>query len=290
VQGTSSYVYLGPRVIHGWAVQLVLIAALLPFVITTIDLFARCRRRRIPLAPAVRALRSRLAFWAFAGLVFTCFRLLGAFGGGPARPPNPAAASAGDWPALVLLGLLVVVVAGWLVARYRIAPRRQARPEEVVAGQTVALLALAIVALLVIGTNPFALVFVLPALHAWLWLPQVQHGHPLARLGLFALGLLGPALVLFSLAWRFGLGLDAPWYLLHLVVVGYIGWLPVVIALAGAAAAAQLAAAACGRYAPYPDVREGRPPGPLRELVRVIVLGRRARRRAQRARLRAVGS
>jgi hypothetical protein len=169
-------------------------------------------------------------------------------------------------------------------------PRRQIRQEELVAGQTVALLGLAVVALLVVGTNPFALLFVLPALHAWLWLPQLQRSHPLARLGLFALGLLGPALVLFSLAWRFGLGLDAPWYLLRLVVVGYVHTTPVVITLAGAAAAAQLAAAAAGRYAPYPDARERGPRGPLRELVRVVVLGARARRRTQRARIRAVGS
>src|SRR6185312_3322533 len=115
---------------------------------------------------------------------------------------------------LALVGLGVVGAAGWLVTHVRLAPRRPVRPEEVVAGQTVALLALAIVALLVVATNPFALVFVLPALHAWLWLPQVQRAHPLTRLSLFSLGLLGPALVLFSLGWRFGLGLDAPWYLL----------------------------------------------------------------------------
>ena len=131
--------------------------------------------------------------------------------------------------------------------------------------------------------------FVLPALHAWLWLPQVQRLHPLSRLAVFAAGLVGPALVLFSLAWRFGLGLDAPWYLLHLVVIGYVGWGPVVIVLAGAAAAGQLAAAAAGRYAPYPDARERGPRGPLRELVRLIVLGRRARR-AHQARLRATGN
>ena len=287
--GTTSAVWAGDRVIRGWAVELVLISILLPFVVAAVDLFALTRRYGIPLGPALRALRTRLAFWAFAGAVFTCFRILGAFGGGAARPPNPAAAAAGDWPALAILGLLAVVGAGWLVARYRIVPRRTVRQEEVVAGQTVALLALAVVALLVVGTNPFALVFVLPALHAWLWLPQVQRGHPLTRLGVFGAGLLGPALVLFSLGWRFGLGLDAPWYVLHLVAIGYIGWLPVTIVLAGAAAASQLAAAATSRYAPYPDVRERPPRGPLRELVRVVVLGTRARR-AERARLRAVGS
>ena len=45
-QGTSSYVYLGPRIIRGWAVELVLIAALLPYFAAVVDLFARCRRRR----------------------------------------------------------------------------------------------------------------------------------------------------------------------------------------------------------------------------------------------------
>jgi len=288
--GTTSTVWVGDRVIRGWAIELVLIALLLPFVIAAVDLFALTRRSGVQLGPALRALRSRLAFWAFVGIVFTCFRLLGAFGSGPPRPPNPALPAAGDWPALALTGLVALVGAGWLVARWRLVPRRQVRQEEVVAGQTVALLGLAIVALLVVGTNPFALLFVLPALHAWLWLPQLQRSHPLARLGLFALGLLGPALILFSLAWRFGLGLDAPWYLLRLVVVGYVRTTPVVITLAGAAAAAQLAAAAAGRYAPYPDARERGPRGPLRELVRVVVLGVRARRRTQRARIRAVGS
>ena len=289
--GTMSAVWVGDRVIRGWALELVLIALLLPFVVAAVDLFALTRRYGIRLGPALRSLRSRLAFWAFVGIVFTCFRLLGAFGGHSPRPPNPGLPTAGDWPVLALTGLLAVVVAGWLVTRDRLTPRRRIRPEEVVAGQTVALLALAIVSLLVVGTNPFALLFVLPALHVWLWLPQVQRTQPLGRLALFAVGLLGPAIVLFSLAWRFGLGFDAPWYLLELVVVGYIGTTPVVIVLAGAAAAAQLAAAAAGRYAPYPDAHERRPRGPLREVVRVVVLGVRARRRAQqRARIRATGS
>src|SRR5919202_5271077 len=45
-QGTSSYLDVG-RLIRGWAVELVLIGALLPFLAAAVDLFARCRRRRI---------------------------------------------------------------------------------------------------------------------------------------------------------------------------------------------------------------------------------------------------
>src|SRR5947207_5857204 len=76
-QGTSSFLYLGSRLIRGWAIELVLIACLLPFFAAAIDLFARCRRRRIPLAPALRALRSRLDFWAWVVALFELFRLLG---------------------------------------------------------------------------------------------------------------------------------------------------------------------------------------------------------------------
>jgi len=45
------------------------------------------------------------------------------------------------------------------------------------------------------------------------------------------------------------------------------------------AGAAQLAALAVGRYAPYPAPRERPARGPLRELVRRVVLAERARRR-----------
>ena len=45
--GTARYVYFGPRVLPGWAIELVLLAALLPFLVSAVDLFARCRRRHI---------------------------------------------------------------------------------------------------------------------------------------------------------------------------------------------------------------------------------------------------
>jgi hypothetical protein len=280
-QGTNALVWAGQRVIRGWALELVLVSLLVPFVVAAVDLFALGRRQRLRLAPALRSLRSRLAFWAYAGIVFTCFRLLGAYAAGPARPPNPDLPATGNWPVLALIGTGVFVAIGWFVARDRLVPRRQISAEERLAGQIVALLALAVVALLVVGTNPFALVFVLPALHIWLWLPQIQQRARLPlRIGLFALGLLGPAILVLSFAWRYGLGFDAPWYLLELAAVGYVKTVPIVIVLAGAAAASQLASIATGRYAPYPDARERSPRGPLREAVRIVVLGVRERRRA----------
>jgi hypothetical protein len=276
---TGSYVWVGGRIVRGWALELVLIALLVPLIVVIVDLYALCRRQHVALGPAVRALRSRLAFWLFAGIVFTCFRLLGAWPSAPARPPDPGTRVAGDWPVLALLGLGAVLLFGWAFARQRLTARRPVTAEEELAGYTVALVALLVLALMVAATNAFALLFVLPALHLWLWLPQLRIARAPVRLGLFALGLIGPAIILLSLAWRYGLGFDAPWYLLELVGIGYISPLAFFLALAGVAAAAQLAMNAAGRYAPYPDASERGPRGPFRELVRALVLGARARRR-----------
>ena len=287
-QGTTTFVWAGARIVRGWAIELVLIALLVPFLVGAVDLFAHCRRRRIPIVPAVRSLRTRVAFWLFVGLAFYVFRFLGAWPSGGARPPNPALTVAGDWPVIALLGLGVVALLGWAVARQRLAPRRPVGADENLAGETAALLAFGVVSLLVLATNPYALIFVLPAAHVWLWLPQVRSGAAPARALLLLVGLVGPLLLLLSFALRFGLGFDAPWYLLELVALGYVPPVNVAIALSGAACAAQLAAVAAGRYAPYPERNERPARGPFRELVRTVVLTRRARRRATVERRRAV--
>jgi Peptidase family M28 len=288
-QGTTSYVWVGDRIVRGWAIELLLAGLLLPFVVAVVDLFARCRRRQIALMPAVRSLRSRLGFWLFAGAMFLFFGVLDAWPRGAARPPNPALPQTGDWPLLALFAFLLVLALGWVVARHRLLPRRTVTPEERLAGETAALLGLVVVGLLVLATNPFALLFALPALHAWLWLPQARTGAPPARWIVFAAGLIGPLIVPLSLALRFGLGFDAPWYLLELVSIGYVPLPAFAIALGGGACAAQLAAVSAGRYAPYP-ARDERPArGPIRELVRSVVLAVRARRRVTGERRRAFG-
>src|ERR687887_1116396 len=235
-QGTSTYPYLGSRPIPGWAIELVLSAALLPFFAAAIDLFARCQRRRIPLAPAFRSYLSRLGFWLGVGALFELFRVAGTWPGGAGVPPSPESSVATHWPVTAILGFVAVCVVLWFVARDRLIPRRRIGAGEEVAGYAAALLALGV-------------------------------------------GFAGPLLLLWSLGSRFGLGLHAPWYLLELTALGYVGTMAVVITLAWAAAAAQLVALAAGRYAPYPAPGERPPRGPLRELVRKIVLARRGRRR-----------
>lgn len=283
---TATYVYLGPRVIRGWAIKLVLIVALLPFLLAAVDLFARCRRRRIPLAPALRSYRSRLAFWVWIGAVFGVLALLGLWGDGAARPPSPETAFTTDRPLLALGMFGALALAGWFVVRERLLPRRPVSAEEELAGQTAALVALGVVALLTVATNPFALIFLLPSLHAWLWLPQVRYRPIWVRGAVLAAGLAGPLLLLGSFAWRFELGPNAPWYVVQLVALGYVPIPAIAIGLAWLAAAGQLAAVSAGRYAPYPSARERPPRGPVRELVRrllVLVLNRKQERELRRA-------
>jgi hypothetical protein len=271
-QGPASYVFLGQRLVRGWAIEIVLVTALLPFIVAAVDLFARCRRRRIRVAPALRSYRSRLAFWVWVAILFGAFGLLDAWGRGDGRPPPLRNVS---WPSGSLVAIALLAGLGWIVARDRLLPRRPVRPEEILAGHTAALLALSVVGLLVVATDPFALVFLLPALHIWLWLPQVHHRGLWARALVLIAGFTGPALILWSFAWRYRLGWDAPWYVAKLFVVGYAPLPLLVIAFAWLAAAGQLVAIAGGRYAPYPGERERPPRGPLRELIRRIVLARR---------------
>jgi hypothetical protein len=278
-RGTESYVHVGSLFVRGWALQFLLLAALLPFLVATVDLFARCRRRHVRLAPALRSLASRLGVWAWAGALFGIFVLAGRFPRGDGRPIDPDANVAGDWPVAALAVLAALSGLGWLVAHPRLAPGRPAgRPEEI-GGHLAAMLVLGLVALVVAGTNPYALLFVLPSLHAWLWLPHVPRENAPLRLAVFAAGFLGPVVLIGSFAVRFELGWDAPWYLLALVATGYVAPPLLVATLVWAAVAGQVGALAVGRYAPYPAPHERPARGPLREAVRRTVLATRRRRR-----------
>jgi hypothetical protein len=273
-QGPASYVFLGQRLIRGWAIEIVLVFMLLPFLAAAVDLFARCRRRRIRIAPALRSYRSRLGFWTWVATLFLLFGAFGFWGRGNGRPPSLNDVA---WPAAALLALLVLAGAGWLVARSRLLPQRPIHAEERLAGHSAALLALGVVGLLVAATNPFALIFVLPSLHSWLWLPQMQTRHWTARAAVLLAGFLGPAYLVWSFATHYGLGWDAPWFIAELFAVGYAPLTLLVIGIGWVAAAGQLAALSAGRYAPYPAPHERRRRGPLRELMRTLFLAQRRR-------------
>jgi hypothetical protein len=259
-------------------VQFLLLAAVIPFLVATVDLFARCRRRHVALAPAFRSFLSRLGVWLWIGALVALFSLAGALAEGEARPISPDSRIAGDWPLSALVALLAMSAIGWLVVRPRLVPRGAIELGADVGGHLAAMIVLGLVALVVAATNPYSLVFVLPSLHAWLWLPHVARENVPLRLAVFAAGFAGPLLLLGSFALRFDLGLDALWYVLALVSVGYVAPPLLLAGLVWAAAAGQVGALAVGRYAPYPAAGERPPRGPVREGIRRAVLYSRRRR------------
>jgi hypothetical protein len=287
-RGGPPYLYFGTRVVRGWAVQLVLIAALIPFLAVAVDLFAHCRRRRIPLAPAVRSYLSRLGFWLFVGLAFAVVAKAGGWPQGDPLAIPPESKAAYVWPVGALVVLAAVSAIAWLVARDRLIPRRPVSLEEELAGHTAALLMLALVALLVVAVNAFALVFVLPSLHAWLWLPQLQARAAPVRAAVIAAGFAGPALLVWSFAGRLELGWDAVAYLAELVAIGFVPLPLLALFLAWLAVAGQLSALAARRYSPYPSAEERPPRGPIRELIRTVLIAVERRRASTSAR-RALG-
>jgi hypothetical protein len=85
----------------------------------------------------------------------------------------------------------------------------------------------------------------------------------LLRASLYVAGLAGPLLLLGSIAVRFGLGLDAPWYLAELTAIGYVSAMELFLVLAWVAVAAQILAVVSGRYGPYPAPGERPARGPV---------------------------
>ena len=276
-RGTESYVYTGDRLIRGWTIQLLLFAALVPFLVAVVDLFARCRRRQVALTASLQSVATRFGVVFWAAVLLALWTAAGLLPDGVSRPISPDSEAAGDWPVLALVALGILAGAGWLAARPRLAPRRPVGRRDELGGHLGAMLVLAFVALAVAATNPYALLFLLPSLHAWLWLPHVPRRNFPLRVTVFALGLAGPAILLASFGSRFGLGFDAPWYVLALVSVGYVAPPFLLAALVWTAAALQVGALAFGRYAPYPAPGERPRRGTLGRAVRAVTGTRRGR-------------
>ena len=210
-----------------------------------------------------------MLYWAYVAVLVLGAARFGLFPDSEPGRPVPLTVTDSVDPSTLGIGVvLTLLLAGWLYSRERLIPRRPATVDENLAGYSVALLGLGLLALVVASTNPYALIFLLPSLYAWLWLPQAYAAPVAARVVLLVLGFAGPVLLAVAFAQRFGLGTDAPWYLLSLVGAGYVPLLTALLAFVWAATAAQLAALAVGRYAAYPEPGSLPRRRPLRVLAR----------------------
>ena len=280
-RGTDSYLAVGGRLIRGFAIQFVLLVALLPVAVTTIDFTARLLRRGVSFGPALRGLRSRLLVWFWAGGLAVLFTIVGLFPSGGGRPLPLDSALAQNWPFGALLGLLALSTLGWFLARIRLVRQGHVMREDELAGHAVMMLLLCVVAAVLAIVNPYSLLFLLPSMHAWLWIPHYFDRSLTARVALYAIGFVGLVGLLISFAFRYSLGFDAPWYVATLFSVGYASPVYFVMLLIWGAAAELGGALVFDRYAPYAPRPGSDGRGPLRETVRSVVLGVRARQRGR---------
>jgi hypothetical protein len=245
---TGGALYLGERAVRGWALELLLVVAVVPFGGAALDLLSRCRRRRLALAPAWRALRRRFGLWLVFGVLLGLAALAGALPVEPKLPPPPDQPPLDRWPVgAVALGLIAAALV-WLRARARLIPRVRARPEEDLAAYAVAFVALLGVAAWTTLVSPYTLVFLLPSLYAWLALPQLRRSPAWVSDVAFGVGLAGPVLALVVLAEQLDLGLRAPLYAASLLTTGVVPWGATLALIAWAAVASFVGAIAAGRY------------------------------------------
>jgi hypothetical protein len=242
-------IFLGTRTMRGWLAETALVALLAPALACTLDMAARCRRRRLPLAPAVTALCWRVLPWAaFLVTLWLLPVLPGDLASGLNLAPRPHALG------ITWSGILLAALAGVAVWRFATRPRTAivttVSGGERTSGLVAGLLGLAFASTLLVAFNPFALILVLPAAHAWLLLPTAARAGRRYMVLVYLVGFLGPALLLFEYATQFHLGLSTPRAMLAMTASGYLSPAIAVCLILTAASAAQVAALIAGRYGP----------------------------------------
>jgi len=232
------------RLVPTWAIRLVVLALLLPALLTAFDGFFRVRRRGLPMgAWSLWVASFALPFvfaWLWArGLVAT---------GAVIALPAP---TAGDIPALggagwASMASVPVVAAGVAFGLRPLLVRRlkaATRPTDLASGAAAAATGLLLsgLVLAVWLVNPYAAAVLLPAAHAWLLISAPDRRLPrgVAVAGL-AFGLMGPLAIAAYYAQAWGLGpVDALWSTFGIVAGGALS---IPAALTGSGFAATLCA------------------------------------------------
>ncbi|HEX3616661.1 MAG TPA: hypothetical protein VHU61_08990 [Solirubrobacteraceae bacterium] len=215
VGAPSAYLVISGQRVPLWAVQLLVLALILPVAASTLDAVARTRRRGHTLM--------RWLGWVLAGAVpfvigLVALLIARATGLLSFTPPGAAAGvgvkmTGGDLA--VLLVIAALVVAGFALLRplclrllARQLPESGRRPESPAADAAAVALSvvLCLLAIVLWVLDPFAALLLVPAMHMWLWLAQPgARAHRWSMALLLLIGVVPLALVLFYYANAYGL-------------------------------------------------------------------------------------
>jgi len=263
--GPRSYLAISRKVLPGWVLAVLAGTLLLPALIASIDAFARARRRR----EAAPGWWRTIALWSLPFLAaFAMAEILVLLDQAPdagAAPSEPGLYPL-DGQAVAALGACAATtLLVWLLARPRL--RRAAELADTGGAASTTALALCVVGLAVWILNPFAALFLLPTVHAWML--AMLAGFRLSRRGAVVVvfvGLLGPLVASIVYLDRLSLNpLEGLWYLWILVTghaVSPITTLLACVCAAVAAATFTVIAARVGSAPPLePDAPRVRGPG-----------------------------
>lgn len=245
ISAPSAYLIIDGKLVPPWALQLLVLALILPVAAAAIDALARVRRRGHSML--------RWVGWVLAGAVpflvgLIALLVAGATGMLSAAPPGAVTATGvpiTSTDAVVLTLVLALVVAAHLLLRplclqavaalagevSGAGPRRR-RPQTPAADAAAVSLALvmSVLTLIIWASNPFSALLLIPALHLWLWLAQpTLRSRRLWPLALALLALVPLALLLAYYANAYGLSLPGLLWSGALLVAG--GAMPATVAL-----------------------------------------------------------
>lgn len=253
-QGGSPVVFAGVSAVRGWLLKLTLILLLLPSLACVLLLIARARRRRLPLAPGMWALGWRLSTW-LVGLLTVWILTLAPGRLLPAISAPPLPHRTGVTTTGIVIVALVTAIYWRFVSRPRLRAGAQSTGGERTIGLTTGMFGLMLAGILLAAVNPFVLIVIVPAAHAWLWIASAARAGRRGMLVPYLIGFLGLVLIVAELWWGQDLGWQTPRALLAMISSGYLS--PAVtfcLAIAGAAAC-QVGALVAGRYEPVRPAR-----------------------------------
>ena len=263
--GPQSYVAVSRKDLPGWVLAILAATLLLPALVASVDALARARRRREEAPGWWRT----IALWSLPFLAaFAMAELLVLLDQAPdagAAPSDPALHPL-DGQAIATLGACVATaLLVWLLVRPRL--RHAAEMADTAGAGATTAVALCVAVLAVWILNPFAALFLIPAVHAWML--AMLSGFHLSRRGavlVVVVGLLGPLLAAVVYLDRLGLDpLEGVWYLWVLVTGHAISPLTTLLACIGAGIAAttmRVIATQVGTPPPLePDAPRVRGPG-----------------------------
>lgn len=236
VQRPSAYLIFSGKQVPRWALSLLILALIVPVLMTTIDGLARARRHgHVVWRWLVVVLAAAVPFLLAALAVLTA-RLLGAIAIAPPGPLPAAAISLHAGALAILILAALIAVGSFAVLRplaIRFAAGRRARRravEEQQEGIVAAVLMVMCAATLAIWlANPFAAALAVPALHLWLVAVSPDLRLPVSlRAALVALGLVPVAAVVVYYGVDLGYGpLALAWSAVLLLVGHGVGLLAV---------------------------------------------------------------